>query len=172
MRWEAITATQSNAPFPFRTSPSVAVAVAVVRCKPHPQSILSGHFSAPRITFSLHSVPCLTSLQILALPHPLETDAGAALARASHICIPYRTDCDDLCRRPTAWLKCYCPTCRQDLSRFHHLEAYDARRRPCRSHPHLPHHRSSNELVTPATEERSSALATDPDLARTATLLA
>lgn len=120
------------------------------------------------------SSPCSLppSLQILALPHLLETDAGAALARASHICIPYRTDCDDLSRRAIAWLKCYYPTCRQDLSRFHHPEAYDARRRPCRSHPHLLHHRSSNELVTPATEERSSALATDPDPARTATLLA
>jgi hypothetical protein len=60
MRWEAITATQSNAPFPFRTSLSVAVAVAVARCKPHPQSVLSGHFFALRITYSLHpaSLPC------------------------------------------------------------------------------------------------------------------
>ena len=84
MRWEAITATQSNAPFPFRTSLSVAVAVAVARCKPHPQSVLSGHFSAPRITFSLHPAPCLTSLQILALPHPLELTLALRL-RELHI---------------------------------------------------------------------------------------
>jgi hypothetical protein len=176
VRWAyalgAITATQSNAPFPFRISLSIAVAVAVRSLQatsPIP-SVWPLLCTANDILSSPCSLP--SSLQILALPYPLETDAGAALVRASHICIPYRTDCDDLSRRATAWLKCYYPTCRQDLSRFHRPEAYDARRRPCRSHPHLPHHRSSNELVTPATEERSSALATDPDHARTATLLA
>jgi len=168
MRWEAITATQSNTPFPFRTSLSVAVAVVVARCKPHPQSLLSGHLCTTNdILSSPYSLP---SSLILALPHILEPDVG----RCACAGFTYLHSVPHGLRRsspaPTAWLRCYYQTCRQDLSRSHHPEAYDAHRRPCLSHPHPPHHRSSNEPATPATEERSSASATDPDPARTALL--
>lgn len=166
MRWEAITATQSNAPFPFRTSLLLSLSLAASHI-PNPFCLATSlHRTANDILCSPCTLP--SSLPILALAHILETDAGAALVQASHTCIPYRTDCDDLCRRTTAWLKCCYPTCRQDLSRSPHPEAYDAHRRPCLSHRHLPHHQSSNEPVTPVTEERSSALATDRDPARTA----
>jgi len=81
MRWEAITATQSNAPFPFRTS------LCCCCCRRRSLQATSPIRSVWPLLCTANNIlssPCLTSLQILALPHPLELTLALRL-RELHI---------------------------------------------------------------------------------------